>query len=162
MVALSFLHHASTPFSLLQVHVLTVRASDRGSPPLWSEATLTVHLIDVNENAHAPVFADLVQTAAVKEDSPAGTLVTSVKASDADAPGDDSRVTYSIRGGDGQGYFSVDEKGESFSSSFPDLKPKQHPISACFWSIARWKGTSLAVRVPKAAKGSRGSRGDDN
>lgn len=99
------------------MHVLTVRATDRGSPPLWSEATLTVNLNDVNENAHAPAFADLVQTATVRENAPAGTYVTSVKASDADAPGDDSRVSYSIRGGNGQGYFSVDEKGKSRCSS---------------------------------------------
>ncbi|KAK3921990.1 Fat-like cadherin-related tumor suppressor-like protein [Frankliniella fusca] len=96
-----------------QVHVLTVRATDRGTPALWSEATLTVHLIDVNENVHAPLFDDVVQTAAVLENATVGTLVTSVKASDADGPGDDSRVTFSIRGGDGQGYFSIDEKGES-------------------------------------------------
>ncbi|XP_052121154.1 fat-like cadherin-related tumor suppressor homolog isoform X3 [Frankliniella occidentalis] len=94
-----------------QVHVVTVRATDRGTPALWSEAALTVHLIDVNENAHAPLFDDLVQTAAVLENATVGTLVTSVKASDADAPGDDSRITFSIRGGDGQGYFSIDDKG---------------------------------------------------
>ena len=96
---------------------MTVRATDRGSPPLWSEATLTVHLVDVNENTHAPAFADLVQAASVKENMPPGTLVTTVKASDADAPGDDSRVTYSIRGGDGQGYFSIDEKGKARPTS---------------------------------------------
>ncbi|KAE8749570.1 hypothetical protein FOCC_FOCC003837, partial [Frankliniella occidentalis] len=96
----------------LNVHVVTVRATDRGTPALWSEAALTVHLIDVNENAHAPLFDDLVQTAAVLENATVGTLVTSVKASDADAPGDDSRITFSIRGGDGQGYFSIDDKGK--------------------------------------------------
>lgn len=94
-----------------QVHTLTVRARDRGTPSLLTEVTLVVEVVDVNENLLAPEFEDFVVSAAVLENQPVGTLVTTVKASDGDPPGDDSRVSYFIRAGDGLGYFSIDDQG---------------------------------------------------
>ncbi|XP_046666856.1 fat-like cadherin-related tumor suppressor homolog [Homalodisca vitripennis] len=94
-----------------QVHSLTVRARDRGTPSLLTEVTLVVEVVDVNENLHAPEFEDFVVASAVLENQPVGTLVATVKATDADPPGDDSRVGYSIRAGDGLGYFSIDDQG---------------------------------------------------
>ncbi|KAF4525611.1 hypothetical protein B566_EDAN001210 [Ephemera danica] len=88
-------------FEERQVHTLTVRAKDRGTPPLSSETTLIVEVVDVNENRFAPRFDDFVVSASVSENRPPGTHVTRIKATDADPPGDDSRVSYSIRGGDG-------------------------------------------------------------
>ncbi|CAB0008396.1 unnamed protein product [Nesidiocoris tenuis] len=105
-----------------QVHSLTVRAKDRGSPSLSSEVTLIVEVVDVNENAYPPVFPDFVAAAAIPENQPIGSFVTRVEASDADSPtSDDSRVGYSIVAGDGLGYFSIDNEGFIFWFAKGDL-----------------------------------------
>ncbi|RLU22370.1 hypothetical protein DMN91_004648 [Ooceraea biroi] len=102
----------SLDFEERQVHTLTIVASDRGEPSLSSETMLIIEVVDVNENLHAPVFDDFVVSASVFENQPIGTLVTTVRAKDADPPGGDSRVGYSIRDGDGVGIFSIDDEGE--------------------------------------------------
>ncbi|XP_014243463.1 fat-like cadherin-related tumor suppressor homolog [Cimex lectularius] len=106
-----------------QVHSFTVRATDRGTPALSSEVTLIVEVVDVNENLFPPVFPDFVIASSVSENQPIGTLVTKVKATDADAPNsDDSRVGYSIKGGDGLGFFSIDAEGEFSNLLFTQIK----------------------------------------
>lgn len=100
-------------FEERQVHTLVVKAKDRGTPALSSETSLVIEVVDVNENRFAPKFDDFVVSASVLENKPPGTHVTRVKAIDSDPPGDDSRVTYSIRGGDGVGLFSIDNQGKN-------------------------------------------------
>lgn len=102
----------SLDFEECQMHTLNVRASDRGVHSLYSETTLSVEVIDVNENQYAPMFSDFEISCTVLENQPPGTLVTKVKAIDMDPKGDDSRVMYTIREGDGLGYFSVDSEGK--------------------------------------------------
>ena len=97
------------------VYNLTVRAKDRGSPSLSSEAYLAVEVVDVNENLYAPRFEDFVTEASVRENAPPGTIVAKVTATDADPPGDDSRLSYVIRGGTGLGLFSIDNEGQFLS-----------------------------------------------
>lgn len=99
-------------FEERQVHTLTIVAKDRGEPSLSSETMVIVEVVDVNENIHAPVFDDFVVSASVFENQPVGTLVTTVRAKDADPPGGDSRIGYSIRGGDGVGLFNIDDEGK--------------------------------------------------
>lgn len=98
-------------FEERQVHSLVVFASDKGNPSLSSEATVTVNVVDVNENMHAPQFSDFVLTGKVRENQPVGSFVMQVNATDQDPPGGDSNVEYSIRGGDGIGIFSIDNQG---------------------------------------------------
>lgn len=74
--------------------------------------TLTVLVNDVNENMHPPVFEEVVVMTSVRENMPLGSTVVTVTASDADLPGDDSRIIYSIREGDGLGFFNITEQGE--------------------------------------------------
>lgn len=102
----------SLDFEERQVHTLTIVARDRGDPSLSSETMLIIEVVDVNENLHPPVFDDFVVSASVFENQPIGTLVTTIRARDADPPGGDSRIGYSIRGGDGIGIFSIDPEGE--------------------------------------------------
>lgn len=99
-------------FEERQVHSLAVFASDRGNPSMSSEATVTVNVVDVNENMHAPQFSDFVLTGRVRENQPVGSFVMQVNATDQDPPGGDSNVEYSIRGGDGIGIFSIDSQGK--------------------------------------------------
>lgn len=98
-------------FEERQIHSLVVRAIDRGTPAISSETSVIIEVIDVNENRFAPQFDDFVLTGSVAENQPAGTHVMIVTAKDADAPGPDSRISYSIRGGDGLGIFTVDNEG---------------------------------------------------
>ncbi|CAL7945195.1 unnamed protein product [Xylocopa violacea] len=113
----------SLDFEERQVHTLTILARDRGEPSLSSETMVIIEVVDVNENMHAPVFDDFVVSASVFENQPVGTLVTTVRAKDADPLGGDSRVGYTIRGGDGIGIFSIDNEGECFDRSCRSLFP---------------------------------------
>lgn len=98
-------------FEERQIHSLTVRAVDRGTPAISSETSVIIEIIDVNENRFAPQFDDFVLSGSVEENQPPGTHVMTVEAKDFDAPGPDSRVSYSIRGGDGIGIFTIDNDG---------------------------------------------------
>ncbi|XP_063239987.1 LOW QUALITY PROTEIN: fat-like cadherin-related tumor suppressor homolog [Bacillus rossius redtenbacheri] len=113
-------------FEERQVHSLVVLARDRGMPSLSSEATVIVEVVDVNENLHAPRFEEYVVAASVKENQPVGTLVTTVHATDEDPAGDDSRVGYFIKGGDGMGLFSIDNEGNIRTMAVLDAESKQH------------------------------------
>lgn len=95
-----------------QMHSLIVKAIDRGTPALSSEILVIVEVIDVNENRYQPQFDDYVVSGSVAENQPSGTHVMNVIAKDADPPGPDSRITYTIKGGDGLGLFSIDSEGE--------------------------------------------------
>ncbi|KAK1119831.1 hypothetical protein K0M31_012909 [Melipona bicolor] len=108
----------SLDFEERQVHTLTIVAKDRGEPSLSSETMVIIEVVDVNENLHAPLFDDFVVSASVFENQPVGTLVTTVHAKDADPVGGDSRIGYTIRGGDGIGIFSIDNEGE-YACWFP-------------------------------------------
>lgn len=97
-----------------QIHSLIIRGTDKGRPPLSSETTVIIEIVDVNENLHPPVFSDFVLEGSVRENQAVGTEVLVVKATDADPPGLDSKISYSIRGGDGLGYFAIDSEGEAY------------------------------------------------
>ncbi|KAL0839199.1 hypothetical protein ABMA28_015971 [Loxostege sticticalis] len=95
-----------------QVYGVTVRATDGGRPALWAEATVIVEVLDVDENTHAPLFADrTVLLASVPEDAARGTKVLAAAATDADPPGRDSRLAYYIVAGSGMAHFSIDDEG---------------------------------------------------
>lgn len=92
-------------------HDISVVACDRGVPALCASAVLTIIVVDVNENMHAPQFDDVAVASEVKENLPPGARVTVVQAHDSDPPGEDSRLSYYIVDGDGVGYFSIDDQG---------------------------------------------------
>ncbi|XP_059061183.1 fat-like cadherin-related tumor suppressor homolog, partial [Achroia grisella] len=99
-------------FEERQVYGVTVRATDGGRPALWAEATVIVEVVDVDENAHAPLFADhAVVAGAVREDAARGAVVVTAAAADADPPGRDSRLAYYLVGGSGMAHFSIDDTG---------------------------------------------------
>ncbi|NXD88673.1 PCDGA protein, partial [Halcyon senegalensis] len=75
---------------------VTVRASDGGSPSLWSSAVLSLRVLDVNDNA--PVFAEARYSARLPENNAAGALVLTVRATDADW-GQNARVRYRLAEG---------------------------------------------------------------
>nr|XP_023698664.1 protocadherin gamma-C5-like isoform X6 [Paramormyrops kingsleyae] len=70
-----------------------VIASDSGSPPLTAKKTITVSVLDVNDNS--PLFSQSSFMVYVKENNSPGTILGSVTASDSDL-GENSKITYSI------------------------------------------------------------------
>lgn len=74
-------------------YTLKVQAKDGGIPPQFSQTEVIVKVDDQNDNP--PVFQPDVFKAAVKENSPTGTLVAQVSATDADC-GDNAKISYSL------------------------------------------------------------------
>ncbi|XP_058065437.1 fat-like cadherin-related tumor suppressor homolog [Anopheles bellator] len=111
-------------FEERQVHSLVVKAIDRGTPALSAETSVIVEVIDVNENRAAPQFDDYVLQGAIAENRPPGAHVMQVVAKDADPPGPDSLVSYSIKGGDGLGIFTIDNEGTIRTMATLDLESK--------------------------------------
>uniref|UniRef100_A0A2K5XRM9 Protocadherin gamma subfamily B, 3 n=1 Tax=Mandrillus leucophaeus TaxID=9568 RepID=A0A2K5XRM9_MANLE len=61
---------------------VTITATDKGNPPLSSSKTITLHIIDVNDNV--PVFHQASYTVHVAENNPPGASIAHVSASDPD------------------------------------------------------------------------------
>ncbi|XP_053180416.1 uncharacterized protein LOC128363439 [Scomber japonicus] len=76
-----------------ETHSLVLIASDGGEPHRSGTVRIHITVLDVNDNA--PVCSQPVYKADVRENSPEGTVVTTVSANDADE-GVSSEVTYSI------------------------------------------------------------------
>lgn len=98
-------------FEERQLHLLKITATDLGAPSLSSRADVTVTIVDVNENLHPPLFPEPVVNGSILENRSPGSVVMRVEAADADA-GEDGKISYSIKGGDGIGYFSINHEGE--------------------------------------------------
>ncbi|XP_029439294.1 protocadherin gamma-A4-like [Rhinatrema bivittatum] len=72
---------------------ITIRASDKGIPPLSSTINIILMISDKNDNP--PMFDQSFYTVYIAEKMPAGTSIYSTKAIDLDS-GQNSRITYSI------------------------------------------------------------------
>ncbi|KAM4586879.1 protocadherin alpha-7-like [Fundulus diaphanus] len=74
-------------------HVLLLTALDGGKPPRSGNMTIIVNVSDVNDNP--PVFSQELYTVSLKENSPAGTTVIQINATDLDE-GSNGEVIYSF------------------------------------------------------------------
>ncbi|XP_026185846.1 protocadherin beta-16-like isoform X15 [Mastacembelus armatus] len=72
---------------------LVLTAVDGGEPQMTGTMLILITVLDVNDNA--PVFTQPTYKATVTENSPKGSVVATVTASDADQ-GSNSKITYSI------------------------------------------------------------------
>nr|XP_057919069.1 protocadherin alpha-5-like isoform X9 [Doryrhamphus excisus] len=72
---------------------ITITASDEGVPSLFSTNIITVHVSDVNDNA--PRFGDSVINIFIKENRPAGEVVYTISADDADVD-ENAKISFSI------------------------------------------------------------------
>ncbi|XP_067135660.1 neural-cadherin-like isoform X2 [Centruroides vittatus] len=86
-------------------YVLTVRATDRGDPPLTGTATIRIYT--ENKNDEPPKFSQDVYTPNVDENAGPDTLVTTVVASDKD--GDNIYFGF-VGGGTVSGMFQIEER----------------------------------------------------
>ena len=90
-------------------HVLEVTVTDSGSPPLNATTTLTVILLDSNDNS--PIFEQSIYTFDLTENLPISTLVGQIQANDIDV----QNVTYYLNG---TNLFEIDSiTGEIFTSA---------------------------------------------
>ncbi|XP_033990005.1 protocadherin alpha-8-like isoform X2 [Trematomus bernacchii] len=72
---------------------ITIKATDEGRPPLSATSVVIIQVSDVNDNK--PVFSETVINIYVEENSPVGTILKAVSATDADV-GENGRVSYSL------------------------------------------------------------------
>ncbi|XP_064875700.1 protocadherin gamma-C5-like isoform X3 [Oncorhynchus nerka] len=72
---------------------IEITATDSGSPPLTTKKTITVTIIDVNDNP--PKFSQSSYNVYLKENGLPGSMLSSVSASDLDF-GDNAKISYSI------------------------------------------------------------------
>ena len=86
-------------------YTLEVTATDHGSPARTGTATVQLTVSDVNDND--PVVVSTLMTVVVTENSPVGTAVVTVSASDLDA-GVNAQLTYSVVSGNAAGGFAID------------------------------------------------------
>ncbi len=97
--ALSINNSTALNYEVITSFGLTVRAQDNGQGNLYSQATVTVNLTDVNEN---PNISN--QTFWVPENSPNGYQVGIVIAND---PDNGQQLTYSLLGGNTDNAFTI-------------------------------------------------------
>lgn len=106
--ALNVAFDGAIDFETTPTFELTIRVTDSGDPALFSDAVITVNLADVNETPPTPPnsapFMAAGQAFALAENSPLGTVVGAVVASDADAG---QALSYSIVGGNTGGAFAI-------------------------------------------------------
>ncbi|KAH0618107.1 hypothetical protein JD844_017093 [Phrynosoma platyrhinos] len=72
---------------------ITITATDKGTPPLTTEKTISLKISDVNDNS--PAFEKSSYTAFVPENNPSGSSIFCVHASDPDLERN-SQITYSL------------------------------------------------------------------
>ncbi|XP_053321583.1 protocadherin gamma-B5-like isoform X13 [Spea bombifrons] len=72
---------------------ITIRATDKGSPPLSTTKTIKLDVSDVNDNA--PIFEQAEYAVFIPENKPSGSSIYSIQASDLDTH-DNSKLVYSI------------------------------------------------------------------
>ncbi|KAM4875294.1 protocadherin alpha-13 isoform 7-T7 [Thomomys bottae] len=77
----------------VSAYQVVVTARDGGSPPLWSTASVSVEVADVNDNA--PAFAQAEYTVFVKENNAPGSHIFTVRARDVDAQ-ENACVSYAL------------------------------------------------------------------
>jgi hypothetical protein len=87
-------------FETVASYGLTVQVADSGNPALTGQATITIHVNDVND---APVIAPA--TFSVPESATSGTAVGTVAATNVDS---NQTLTYSITAGNTGGVFAID------------------------------------------------------
>ncbi|XP_077789725.1 protocadherin gamma-B7-like [Podarcis muralis] len=72
---------------------ITITATDKGSPPLSSNKTISLQISDINDNP--PAFEKSTYSVFLPENNPSGASIFAIKASDPDLDRN-SRITYSI------------------------------------------------------------------
>lgn len=130
-------------------YALNVTATDHGRPARASWQLVHIHVEDINDNP--PRFVRPLYEAAVAENSPAGTFVVKVSATDKDV-GTNGNLTYAIPEGIADGMFSVDPTTGAVTTTGPlDRERKSSYIVTIYVRDgsfpAQYDATSVVVDV---------------
>ena len=135
-------------YDSVQEYTLNVTARDLAFQPLYSTAVLTVVLTDINDNP--PRFTQDQYDAYIAENANAGTTVFKLNATDIDLT-KNAVIKYSLVGGDGKEYFSVDpDTGVVTSKRVFDYEEKSQyvlDVRAANPDSSQWGSTTLVVHV---------------
>ena len=104
-------------FNTLELYTLSIRVTDNGSPFLFSGSTLSINIIDVNNNA--PVFMPPYE-ASVLESVSINTFVILVQATDDDAT-TNAELVYTITSGINSLHFAIESTTGSISVNTANL-----------------------------------------
>ncbi|XP_064201137.1 protocadherin Fat 1-like isoform X1 [Anguilla rostrata] len=105
-------------------YTLTVQASDSGSPPKSSSATVNIDVSDVNDNP--PVFSQANYSLVVQETRPVGTVVLQLAVTDRDASHNGPPFSFTIVGGNEGNAFQIDQEGALLTAARLDRKRTEH------------------------------------
>ncbi|XP_017691028.1 PREDICTED: cadherin EGF LAG seven-pass G-type receptor 2 isoform X1 [Lepidothrix coronata] len=120
-----------------------VEAQDQGTPPMASTASVSVTILDVNDNS--PEFTQREYGARLNEDAAVGTSVLTVSAVDRDA---NSVITYQISSGNTRNRFSITSQsgGGLISLALPlDYKLERQYLLTVAASDGTRQDTALVV-----------------
>lgn len=106
--------NSSLDYESQHVHILTIQATDRGIPSLSSTQTLTVEVLDVNDQP--PVFQQQVYNVTVMENRERGEIIVTVTAVDMDSE-ENAAVSYSLLPSSGYELFMINSHTGQISTS---------------------------------------------
>lgn len=113
-------------YEAMKSYRLVIRAQDGGTPPKTNTTTLTVNVIDANDNAPRFYSTQLQET--VLESVSVGHNIVRVQAYDADE-GSNSEITYSISERDANFPFAVDPRTGQIHTTKPLDREEKHRYS---------------------------------
>ncbi|XP_015248433.1 PREDICTED: protocadherin Fat 4 [Cyprinodon variegatus] len=94
---------------------LTVSVSDNGKPMARSSfASLVIFVNDIND--HPPIFQETLYRVDISEDTPKGSYIKGVSATDGDS-GQNANLRYSLVSGNALGWFSISENSGLVTSA---------------------------------------------
>uniref|UniRef100_A0AC35TPE5 Cadherin domain-containing protein n=1 Tax=Rhabditophanes sp. KR3021 TaxID=114890 RepID=A0AC35TPE5_9BILA len=99
--------NAPLDFDEIQELVFAIEVSDNNVPPQYGQATVKITCLDINN--HFPIFEKEEYIVNMKEHSPLGTKLITIKALDKDS-GHYGAIRYSLSGEDAK-HFKIDENG---------------------------------------------------
>ncbi|XP_077984581.1 protocadherin Fat 4-like [Glandiceps talaboti] len=109
-------------FEKVQYYLITVEATDHGSPPMSSNVKCYFNTLDINDNP--PIFdPSEYDEITVYEDVAIGTIAITVTATDADS-GPNGAILYEIVSGDDNGDFDILENGTIITAKELDREEK--------------------------------------
>jgi len=88
-------------------HQITVTATDRGKPPLSSDTSVSINIVDANNSP--PEFDQAEYDVSVLETAKSGERQIRMEAKDTKDIGFNAQIEYFIIGGNGTGLFSIDK-----------------------------------------------------
>ncbi|XP_018591317.2 protocadherin Fat 1a isoform X3 [Scleropages formosus] len=105
-------------------YTLTVQATDNGSPPKSSSATINIDVSDVNDNA--PVFSHANYSIIIQENCPLGTSVLQLSVTDKDASHNGPPFSFDIIDGNTGSTFQIDPQGSLIVVGHLNRWAKEH------------------------------------